>query len=269
METGLIYDFGMHDGRDTAFYLAKGFRVIAVEAMPGLCDHARERFEDEVKNGALTIINRAIVDTPGPVTFYTNPNTVWGTIHRSWADRNASLGSPSDGEITVDGVLARDLFAEYGIPYYAKVDIEGSDRLCIEALLDFKDRPQYISVESDKISFRALEREFDLLEQLGYSRFKVVPQHKVPHQRPPQPPLEGKWVQYTFQSGQSGLFGQEAPGRWLSRSQAVDLYRLIFARYRLVGDRIKGSTVFGAKVVRHGLRMVIGAPGWYDTHAAR
>jgi FkbM family methyltransferase len=269
MEADLIYDFGMHDGRDTAFYLAKGFRVIAVEAMPDLCEQACERFADQIKTGALTIINRAVVDTPGPVTFYTNPQTVWGTAHRSWAHRNASLGSPSNGEITVDGALARDLFAEYGIPYYAKVDIEGSDRLCLEALLGFDDRPRYVSVESDKVSFRALEREFDLLERLGYSRFKVVPQHKVTDQRPPQPPAEGEWVQHTFQGGESGLFGQEAPGRWLSRHQAVALYRLIFARYLLVGDRIEGSAAFSAKVARRGLRKVIGAAGWYDTHAAR
>jgi len=40
-----------------------------------------------------------------------------------------------------------------------KVDIDGSDRLCLEALLDFGDRPQYISVESEKVSFSALKRE--------------------------------------------------------------------------------------------------------------
>jgi hypothetical protein len=97
----------------------------------------------------------------------------------------------------------------------------------------------------------------------------VVPQHKVRDQRPPQPPLEGEWIQHMFRGGDSGLFGQEAPGRWLSRRQAVALYRLIFARYGLVGDRIQGNARFSAKVFRHGLRKVIGQPGWYDTHAAR
>ena len=269
MDSDLIYDFGMHDGRDTAFYLAKGFRVIAVEAIPKLCAQASEVFADQVRTGALTIINRAVADTPGPVTFYTNPQTVWGTVHQSWAERNAALGWPSDGTITVDGVLPSDLFASYGIPYYAKVDIEGSDRLCLEALLGFDDRPQYISVESEKVSFQALKREFDLLERLGYNRFKVVPQHKVPAQRPPQPALEGKLVQHVFREGDSGLFGEEAPGRWLSRSQAVALYRVIFTRYRLVGDRISGSKALSARIVRSGFRQVIGPAGWYDTHATR
>ena len=34
-EDDLIYDVGMHRAEDTEFYLAKGFRVIAVEASPG------------------------------------------------------------------------------------------------------------------------------------------------------------------------------------------------------------------------------------------
>ena len=36
MTADLIYDVGMHNGADTAFYLAKGFRVVAVEANPEL-----------------------------------------------------------------------------------------------------------------------------------------------------------------------------------------------------------------------------------------
>lgn len=268
VEHDLIYDFGMNDGRDTAFYLSKGFRVVAVEALPALCEEALARFADEVRSGALRIINAAIVDSPGPVTFYVNAQTAWGTVHRAWADRNALLGSPSVDEIIVDGVCAQDLFATHGIPYYVKVDIEGSDRACLEALLVFDDRPQYVSLESDKVSFTSLQREFDLLEQLGYRRFKVVPQHKVPEQRAPRPPLEGHWIQHTFEWGDSGLFGQETPGRWLTRRQAVALYRLIFLKYRLCGDHIHGKTTLDAKLGR-GLRRLTGEVGWYDTHAVR
>ena len=34
----LIYDIGQHTGEDTAFYLGKGFRVVAVEANPTLAE---------------------------------------------------------------------------------------------------------------------------------------------------------------------------------------------------------------------------------------
>ena len=41
----LIYDIGMHEGEDSEFYLLKGFRVVAVEADPDLCQAAAERLQ--------------------------------------------------------------------------------------------------------------------------------------------------------------------------------------------------------------------------------
>jgi hypothetical protein len=41
----LIYDIGMNNGDDTAYYLQRGFRVIAVEANPALVSQAIQRFE--------------------------------------------------------------------------------------------------------------------------------------------------------------------------------------------------------------------------------
>ena len=32
----LIYDIGLHRGEDTAYYVARGFNVIAIEANPDL-----------------------------------------------------------------------------------------------------------------------------------------------------------------------------------------------------------------------------------------
>ena len=36
MQKDLIYDVGFHRGEDTEFYLAKGFKVVAIEAHPEL-----------------------------------------------------------------------------------------------------------------------------------------------------------------------------------------------------------------------------------------
>jgi hypothetical protein len=66
----LIFDVGHHDGEDTNFYLAKGFRVVAVEAMASLCDAARERFKSEIASEHLVIESVAVADSAGPVTFY-------------------------------------------------------------------------------------------------------------------------------------------------------------------------------------------------------
>ena len=60
-----------------------------------------------------------------------------------------------------------------------KVDIEGSDLVCLESLLDFDIKPNYVSIESEKIVFRALEEQIDLLVQLGYGQFKSVQQENI------------------------------------------------------------------------------------------
>jgi len=59
--TELVYDIGMGDGDDSLFYLLKGFRVVAVEADPSLCDAARVRLWAFIEKGQLTIVNRAVV----------------------------------------------------------------------------------------------------------------------------------------------------------------------------------------------------------------
>ncbi len=48
----LVYDVGMHRGEDTAFYLAKGYRVVGFEANPELVEACQRRFAAEIGGGA-------------------------------------------------------------------------------------------------------------------------------------------------------------------------------------------------------------------------
>jgi hypothetical protein len=43
MLADLIYDVGMNNGDDTAYYLSRGFRVIAIEASPVMVEDASRR----------------------------------------------------------------------------------------------------------------------------------------------------------------------------------------------------------------------------------
>ena len=60
MENDLIFDVGAHKGEDVAFYLSKGFRVIAIEANPEFCQEIADRFKEAISRGSLTVINTAI-----------------------------------------------------------------------------------------------------------------------------------------------------------------------------------------------------------------
>jgi FkbM family methyltransferase len=264
INSGLILDVGMNNGDDSDFYLRKGFRVVAVEALESLCSAAAERFAAQVAEGRLTIVNRAIARLDGPVTFYQNERkSVWGTLNAEWAQRNLARKAASR-EITVSGMRFEDLLQQVGVPYYLKIDIEGSDLLCLEALSKVRDRPTFVSIEASMTRWKDLKHEFDVFEQLGYGSFKVVNQARVREQVPPDPPLEGTFVSHKFPEDASGLFGEEAPGAWMSRQEAVKEYRKILRNHFLLGDRgILGDGVLGRNIARRlGFR-----DSWYDTHA--
>lgn len=269
VQPDLIYDVGAHEGEDTALYLAKGFRVVAVEAHPVLAEVLALRFPAAISSGRLTIVCAAVADRDGPVDFFDNETvSVWGTTSATWAARNEKMGAPSTC-IEVEGVRFGDLLDTYGVPYYLKVDIEGADLLCLEALRFRDDRPQHVSFEATKSSWSELLVEFDLLADLGYDRYKVVPQHEVSQQVAPRPALEGEYVRYRPVAGSSGFFGDEAPGRWLDRKGALNAYMPVFMTYALYGE---DGIAHRYPEIRAELDRYVTAPEssvWFDTHATR
>jgi FkbM family methyltransferase len=278
----LIYDVGMHKGEDTEFYLRKGFRVVAFEADPDLADRGREKFSVFIDQGQLTIVEGAIVCPDSlkvgqkTITFYKNDTkSVWGTVCSDWVERNVRLATSSTA-IEVEVVDFASMIRTHGMPHYLKVDIEGVDMVCIEALKQFKHRPDYVSLESEKTSFRFLTREIDVLTELGYDKFKAIEQSGIPcSQLPPNPAREGIFFNQRFEPGSSGLFGRELPGRWVSRSQVIMQYRFIRLGYILVGnDGILNKKSFPGvgitqRIVYRFLKIIANSTefSWFDTHA--
>ena len=264
MESDLIFDLGMHRGEDTAFYLAKGYRVVAVEADPDLAAAARAKFADAIANGRLVIVDKAIADAPGRVTLHRNARSVWNTLDANWAARNELRGHHSQ-PIEIEATTLPDVIREHGVPFYLKIDIEGMDMAALASLEAVESRPKYVSIESDKCSFRALRQELATLNRLGYKRFKIVDQDAVPKQREPSPALHGATSGAPIVYGSSGLFGEEAPGQWMTEDEAIERYRSIFLRYALVGD----DPYIRSKIVRKLLKQLGFRASWYDTHAVR
>jgi FkbM family methyltransferase len=264
MQKDLIYDVGFHHGEDTEFYLAKGFKVVAIEAHPGLYRAGLEKFADHIESGRLVLLNLAVAETSGPITFFESDNDVWGSINRDAAMRNVRLGA-GWREITVEGRRFAEILRQFGTPYFMKVDIEGADSLCLKALAEFDDRPRYVSIEAEVDVLSAIRREISTLNSLGYRKFKIVRQGHVPLQSCPSPAREGRFVEYKFPYGSSGMFGEEAPGDWVSGDAAVEGYRRIVRVQRFFGDkgwvrRLPLSTKI-INVIRPDV-------SWYDTHAS-
>jgi len=276
----LIFDVGLHNGEDSDFYLRKGFRVVAFEANPDLCQRCRLRFEKYLDSGQLVLVEGAILADPGSVgetvRFYKNNElSVWGTVLPEWADRNSRLGT-SSATIEVKTVDFAQIIRKFGIPHYMKIDIEGCDMVCVRALKQFESKPDFISIESDKARFSNIQHEIDALVDLGYDLFKPIEQSTIPAlQSPPTPPREGQFAPHVFPEGSSGLFGFELEGRWLTVSQILMRYRLIRLGYFLLGDDgiMKNWRFPGAKRLQWIVAGILtrftkgSVPGWYDTHA--
>ena len=281
-DKNLIFDVGMHRGEDTSFYLQKGFRVVAFEANPELVGFCKTIFEEYIKNKKLVIVEGAIVNTssldPGQrkVPFYVNTDvSVWGTASEQWKERNSRLGTSSN-RVEVDVIDFSEIIREYGVPYYMKIDIEGYDMICVRSLEQFSERPDYISIESDKTKLSNIKSEIDYLVDLGYSAFQAVEQSSIPYfQRSPYPAREGAFCEHYFERGSSGMFGRELSFNWKSKNEILTLYYFIWLGYKLLGDDglMTKWRFAGADKLKKGVRKAINyftkapVPGWYDTHA--
>lgn len=220
MTTGLIYDVGMNNGDDTAYYLHRGYRVVGVEANPVLVEAATSRFRSEIDAGRLVIRNVGIAETEGEFPFWIcEMHSEWSSFDRSIASRENS----GHYAITVPCVRFRSVIEEFGVPAYLKIDIEGNDRLCLKDLTP-ETAPEHISVEANELGL------LDLLEALGYDRVKCISQfYFLPIELPPAPAqlaFEEKsragrsldecrtFDGWQFRTGSSGVFGPDLPGRW-------------------------------------------------------
>lgn len=162
-----IFDIGMYDGSDTAYYLECGYNVIAVEANSEFVDRAERRFAGEIASGQLTCVNAAISPNGDKVDL----NLAWDTpaSNSLFSDRMARRRPAC--VITVPGATLHQLFERFGVPDYLKVDIEGADHLCVLSLTP-EMHPKFLSFEVGDDVDRLLSH----VETIGFGRFKVINQ---------------------------------------------------------------------------------------------
>ena len=259
----LIFDVGMNNGDDTAYYLHRGYRVVAVEADPKLCDRARERFQHEIGSGRLSVENVGIAREEGNLQFWISSKSVWSSFDRE----NATKGRATATPLIIHTLPFSALIEKYGKPYYVKVDIEGHDFMCLEQLTT-ETAPTFVSIE---MSYTGGDEAISRLLELGYDAFKVVRQNdffpmtrsdldremKIRKRYAMFGPYgqhlrrltrrQLKLGDWRFRFGSSGPISSELSGTWLSPEEA-----------RSVWQRL------------HDVDMEIGSGGrgeWYDFHA--
>jgi FkbM family methyltransferase len=159
----LVFDIGMNTGDDTAYYVHLGHRVVGVEANPLRVADCLKRFEKEVRDGRVIVVNAGILREKGEFPFFRHLTV----------DSNSTFceptGDPGNWErITVSCTTVAGLVKEYGKPYFIKSDIEGADFQVLEGLTP-EISPKYISLE---VNLR--DPFVARLVKLGYSSFKLI-----------------------------------------------------------------------------------------------
>jgi len=167
-QSSLIYDVGAHNGDDSAYYLAKGCRVVAIDASPDACAILRRRFAPEVRSGRMVILNVGVSDDPGELEFQVNRSMpVLSTFQKDRYDGVTWV--PDDWHpVRVPVVPLSDLIREYGAPYFVKIDVEYFDSRVLLDLLRNQVMPPFISAEAQEIDVCCL------LVAMGYAEFRLV-----------------------------------------------------------------------------------------------
>lgn len=214
----LIFDIGMHRGHDTRFYLDKGFRVVALDANPGLCAAARQLFAADLAQGRLQIVDAALHARAGEsVTFYINPRKDdWSSLNAGSARREGDEVQ----EVCAPGVTLAELLERHGVPRYIKCDIEGADEEFARQLNAWRGAmPAFVSIEAQSLE------AISFLSGAGYDRFQLVNQWLLPSVVPPEPAREGRYAAARFDGHSSGLFGHELqPGGWVPLRRVIEHY---------------------------------------------
>lgn len=166
----LIFDVGLHDGVDTAYYLASGYDVVAVDANPAMCEAAAQRFASQLAAGRLEIVNAAIAEAPGVAEFWVSSRSEWSSLDRA----NASKRGATAALVTVPKVTFGELLSHHRTPVLVKIDIEGADSLCVRELSASESPPPYVSFEWSRSDD---ETNIGALVGAGYHGFKFLRQN--------------------------------------------------------------------------------------------
>ncbi len=250
----IVFDVGMNNGDDSAYYLSKGFKVIAVEANPMLVERARVRFKAEIASGQLVIEPLGIWNRPGRIPFWINEER---NVFSSFERTRASWGATHCRSVDVDCITFDTLLKKYGVPFYLKLDVEGAELHCLTSLHSIG-LPEYVSVEAESLEHLLL------LWEVGYRQFKIVDQMRHNSRFPDftndnvlsrmakrtcayADRFKNRVARVTFPRGCSGPFGEDLSGPWQTVEEVA--YNWLHLHF---GYNNRGS---------------LNPNSWYDFHA--
>lgn len=132
----LVFDIGAHVGDRIASFRRLGAKVVALEPQPGAMRALRLIHG---RDADVTLLRAAVGPQPGEITLHVNSaNPTVSTASAEFLE--AASGAPGwegqswDHAITVPLVSLDSLIVQYGMPAFAKIDVEGFEASVLAGL---------------------------------------------------------------------------------------------------------------------------------------
>jgi FkbM family methyltransferase len=132
----LVFDIGAHVGNRARALAALGCRVIALEPQPDFARVLRLLFGG---NSRVEVVEAAVTGAGGEVWLSVSERTpTVSTTASAWRDARAREpgfgGVEWNRRIRVRTVTADALIAQYGVPAFVKIDVEGGEPAVLDGL---------------------------------------------------------------------------------------------------------------------------------------
>jgi FkbM family methyltransferase len=162
----MIFDIGANSGSYSKEYTKNGFKVIAVEPQKQLCNRITEEQPDTI------VINALVGRSPEPLDFFICNADTLSTSSIDWMTKGRFANQYSwqyAGKIPC--ISLDQLIQKYGIPFYIKIDVEGSEVDVLSSLT--KKADCLLSFEwVEEFKQNAMDA-IDYLKSIGYTQFWI------------------------------------------------------------------------------------------------
>lgn len=197
-----VFDLGFFNGDDAKVYLDKGYKVVSVEGDLSSVKKGEERFKQEIADGKLILLNKAISNEKEQIEFFISKDQPYrGSCRKDLAEYD---GFPSE-KFLVETITINELCEKYGVPYYIKIDIDGNEIPAVEQIFKLKQRPKYLSIELPKQFYAGI---LSWLWVSGYRKFQFRNQANT-----------------SSYHNSSELFGDDLPkDKWITSEEVLSRY---------------------------------------------
>lgn len=132
----LVFDVGAHDGVYTEIFLKLGLRIVAIEPQDACVSNLRAKFG---RNKRVHIVVAGLAESEGEREFMITHRSMMSSMSpefiRQIRNRGGKFSNMSwERTVTVPVTTCDKLIAQYGLPTFIKIDVEGYEYNVIQGL---------------------------------------------------------------------------------------------------------------------------------------